>query len=122
MADVTPKWLLKALEERDGMTCAWHGADALSSVCAPGTLVPQHRDGGMGGSAVKHRLSNVVWLCSLSNGLIESDPLAQVEAYLRGIKLRGDVDTEQAKIRHAVHGEVRLYDDGTLVPVEQEGW
>lgn len=119
---MTPKPLLRALEARDGLTCAWHGRDPRSDLCKPGTLVPQHRQGGMGGRDDKHRLSNVVWLDSLTNGLIESDPLAQIEAYQRGIKLRGDVDTEQAEILHAVHGRCQLKDDGTVVPVQRKWW
>lgn len=122
MTDATPRPLLRALDERDGHVCAWHGAEARSDVCAPGTLVPQHRLGGMGGSATKHRLSVVVWLDSATNGLIESDPLMQVEAYLRGIKLRGNVDPELARIKHAVHGLVLLKDDGAVVPVEEKVW
>lgn len=122
MADHTPKPLLRALDERDGHVCAWHGPDALSSACAPGTLVPQHRVGGMGGSATKHRLSVVVWLDSPTNGLIETDPVMQAEAYRRGIKLAGDVDSEEAEIEHAVHGLCRLMDDGTVVPVETKVW
>lgn len=122
MADETPRALLHALDERDGHVCAWHGADARSDVCRPGTLVPQHRLGGMGGSATKHRLSVVVWLCSAANGEIESDPVMQRAAYLWGFKLRGDVDSEAAEILHAVHGRVLLKDDGTVVPVEVEPW
>lgn len=122
MADETPRALLRALDERDGHTCAWHGADGRSDVCRPGTLVPQHRLGGMGGSATKHRLSVVVWLCSETNGLIESDPLMQQAAYLWGFKLRGDVDPQEAQILHAVHGPCRLRDDGTVVPVVEEPW
>lgn len=122
MSDHTPHALLRALEARDGLACAWHGPDARSDVCRPGTLVPQHRAGGMGGSATKHRLSVVVWLDSATNGLIESDPGMQVEALLRGIKLRDGLDTEMAPITHAVHGRVLLKDDGAVVPVETKGW
>lgn len=122
MANHTPKALLKALDARDGHVCSWHGAEARSDLCKWGTLVPQHRLGGMGGSATKHRLSVVVWLCSEMNGLIESDPLAQIEAYQRGIKLRGDVDPEKAEILHAVHGKCLLKDDGTVAPLNQKWW
>lgn len=122
MADHTPKPLLRALEARDGVACAWHGAEARSDLCKWGTLVPQHRLGGMGGSATKHRLSVVVWLDSLTNGLIESDPVMQLEAYERGIKIRGDLDPEQTPILHAVHGRVLLKDDGTVVPLTEKWW
>lgn len=121
MADTTPKALLDALDARDGHTCAWHGPDARSDLCRPGTLVPQHRLGGIGGSSTKHRLSVVVWLCSITNGLIESDPFDQTEAYRRGFKLRGG-DSESEPIDHAVHGRVYLLDDGRVVPVPLEAW
>lgn len=76
----TPKPVLRALEQRDGHVSAWTGEDVPE-------LVPQHRQGGMGGRANKHRLSNVVWLESIINGLIESDPEWQAEAVRRGIKI-----------------------------------
>jgi hypothetical protein len=38
------------------------------------TLVPQHRIGrGMGGSVARNRSSNILTLCSIANGLLESD-------------------------------------------------
>lgn len=124
MPDVTPRSLLAAVTARDGHVCAWHGPEGRSDVCRPGTLVPQHRSAGMGGSSDKHRLSNVVWLCSETNGLIESDPGMQVEAYLRGIKIRGDLDPTGAKVRHAVHGWCLLSDDeaAPVVLIEAKGW
>ncbi len=73
---------MRALEERDGRRSAWTGNEGE-------TLVPQHRQGGMGGRKLKHRLSNVVWLGSEINGLIESDPRWQAEAVQRGIKIGG---------------------------------
>ncbi|WP_413600819.1 hypothetical protein [Curtobacterium sp. Curtsp57] len=107
MADQTPKWLLVALEERDGRRSAWTGNES-------DTLVPQHRQGGMGGRKSKHRLSNVVWLESDINGLIESDPAMQAEAVRRGIKISGHDDPELVEVRHAVHGLVLLRDDGSV--------
>lgn len=103
----TPKALLKALEARDGHRSAWTGNDV-------DTLVPQHRQGGMGGRRNKHRLSNVVWLESDINGLIESDAEWQAEAVERGIKISGFEEPTLVRIRHAVHGLVLLNDDGTL--------
>lgn len=122
MADTTPKPLLRALEARDGLICAWHGRDPRSDLCKPGTLVPQHRQGGMGGRNDKHRLSNVVWLDSFTNGAVESDPLMQLEAYERGIKIRGELDPERTPITHAVHGKCLLNDDGTIVPLTEKWW
>lgn len=110
MSSQTPKPLLTALEARDGRRSAWTGNEG-------DTLVPQHRQGGMGGRKSKHRLSNVVWLESGINGLIESDPAWQAEAVERGIKISGHADPELAEVRHAVHGLVLLRDDGQVVPV-----
>lgn len=109
----TPKKTLVDLEERDGRRCAWTGEES-------DTLVPQHRQGGMGGRKDKHQLSNVVWLTSIRNGLIESDPAAQAEAVRRGIKISGFADPRTIPIIHAVHGEVWLTNDGRAVPTDQE--
>lgn len=117
MADETPARVVRAMDERDGRTCCWHGADAKSTDCWPGTLVPQHRDGGMGGGADRHRLSNVVWLCSITNGAIEADPVLAEEARVRGIKLRPGEDPAHAPITHAAHGRVVLTDDGDVLAV-----
>lgn len=62
----------------------------------------------MGGRRLKYRLSNVVWLESEINGLIESDPGWQVQAVARGIKIGGHDDPELVEVRHAVQGLVRL--------------
>lgn len=109
MSDETPRRVIDAVDARDGRTCAWHGADGS---CRRETLTPQHRDGGMGGSPTRHRLSNVVWLCSLLNGAIESDARLQREAIRRGIKLEAGQDPASAPIAHAVHGHVLLDDEG----------
>ena len=72
----------RQIKDRD-QVCVWHGEG-----CDPDMLVPQHRSGrGMGGSRSKNRLSNGVALCSLMNGLIESDAALAAEARARGIKL-----------------------------------
>lgn len=47
----------------------------------------------MGGSKTKHRASNLLWLCSLTNGLIESDADLGQEARERGIKVPFWADT-----------------------------
>jgi len=55
------------LLERDGGRCYHCGA-------AGDNLVPQHRiNRGMGGSKERERLSNIITLCSIVNGLLESD-------------------------------------------------
>lgn len=107
---MTPKWLLKALEKRDGHRSAWTGEDVPE-------LVPQHRAGGMGGGKSKHRLSNVVWLESSLNGLIESDPYYQAEAKRRGIKISQHDDPSAVPVIHAVHGAVLLPDVGEPEPL-----
>jgi len=101
----TPKALLKALDKRDGHRSAWTGN-------TDDTLVPQHRQGGMGGRRNKHRLSNTVWLESSINGWIESDPEWQAEAVRRGIKVSGFSEPSLVPIHHAVHGLVLLDDAG----------
>lgn len=107
MSKPTPKAVLRALEKRDGHECAWHGES-----CGTDTLVPQHRAGGMGGRRDKHRLSNVIWLCSLTNGLIESDPALADEARSRGIKISMHADPTTTPVR---------YPDGRLFYLDDEG-
>ncbi|PZE23881.1 hypothetical protein [Curtobacterium sp. MCBD17_028] len=111
MSSLTPKALLIALEQRDGRRSAWTGNES-------DTLVPQHRaNRGMGGRGSLDRLSNLVWLESDLNGLIESDPEWQQVAVARGIKISGHQDPEDVEVRHAVHGLALLTDDGDVIPV-----
>lgn len=105
---VPPK-VLAELERRDGRRCAWTGEES-------DRLVPQHRQGGAGGRRGKHRLSNLVWLDSLINGLVESDAVLQGEAIRRGIKISLHADPTLVPVLHAVHGAVYLTDEGTVVP------
>ncbi len=100
-----PKAVLAALTARDGHRSAWTGQDVPE-------LVPQHRQGGMGGRRGKHRLSNLVWLESWLNGEIEANPRLQTEAFIRGIKISGFDDPERVRVSHAVHGLVMLDDLG----------
>lgn len=110
MSDTTPKELLTALDARDGHRCAWTGRES-------DTLVPQHRQGGMGGRRGKHRLSNVVWLDSIINGRIEAEPDWQLEAARRGIKISLHDDPEDVPVLHAVHGFVLIDDAGDVTRV-----
>lgn len=80
MADRTPARVLRALDARDGRMCVMTAAMGE-------TLSPQHRQGGAGGRRGKHRLSNLVWLDSVMNGLIESDPEWQATAKAWGVKI-----------------------------------
>jgi hypothetical protein len=105
----TPKATLRAIEKRDGHASAWTGNDVPE-------LVPQHRQDGMGGSPFKHRLSNVVWLESMINGLITADPAWQAEAKRRGISVSRFADPAQVPIQHAVHGMCLLDDEGNVTP------
>lgn len=115
----TPKWLLKALDERDGHRSAEDGVES-------DTLVPQHRSNrGMGGRRSMNRLSNLVWLDSIRNGEIEASPQLQREAKRRGIKISGFADPELVPILHHVHGWCLLGDDGSvskLTPAEATEW
>jgi len=102
----TPKKLLRELEQRDGHRCAWTGYES-------DRLVPHHRQNrGMGGRPSVNRLSNLVWLDSGINGLIESDPEWQSNAIVRGIKVSTHGNPLLIPIQHAVHGLVWLDDQG----------
>lgn len=80
MSDRVPRAQLVALSERDGFVCAW-------TATTGDRLVPQHRQGGMGGRPNKHRTENLLWLDSILNGLIESSAdLAEI-AKAHGIKV-----------------------------------
>lgn len=104
-----PKKLLRALEDRDGRACAWHP----EGMCDPKTLVPQHRaNRGHGGRPSLNRLSNLVWLCSSVNSLIEDDAGYADQARGLGIKISSHAEPSAEPITHAVHGRVYLDDLG----------
>lgn len=105
----TPKRLLKQLDERDGHVCAWYGYDT-------GRLVPQHRQGGMGGGKSKHRIEKLLWLDSIMNGLIESDADLQAEAVRRGIKISQHSDATEVPVEFADGVRYKLKPDGSRVP------
>ena len=112
----TPKVLLKALDARDGRVCAWHGV-----TCGDETLSPHHRGNrGAGGRKSMNKLSNLVWLCSVTNGLIESHTEWAIQARVLGIKISSHADPDAEPITHAVHGRCFLNDDGTVSRVEKE--
>lgn len=114
-----PPATLEQITQRDGHVCSWLGYDT-------GRLVPQHRQGGMGGRAGKHQLSNVVWLDSLINGAIESDPEMQAEAKRRGVKISNHAtDPSLIPMFHATHGWRLLGNGGsalTLTAAEAASW
>lgn len=115
-----PKKDLDALDDRDGHRCAWTGHEYVRGSDSD-VLVPQHRQGGMGGRRGKHRLSNLVWLESRINGLIEDDANFAAVARQRGIKVSiHERDLRTVPVNHAAHdGEVYLTDDGRAVPVSE---
>lgn len=80
MSNPVPKAQLKLLADRDGFVCAW-------SATTTDRLVPQHRQGGMGGRPDKHRTENLLWLDSILNGEIESDDRLARIAKAYGIKV-----------------------------------
>lgn len=97
---------IAAIRARDANRSAWSGNES-------DTLVPQHRaNRGMGGRESMNRLSNGVLIESEINGLIESDPHWQAEAQRRGIKVSAFSNPATVPITHAVHGVVRLDDEG----------
>jgi 5-methylcytosine-specific restriction endonuclease McrA len=73
----------KKIFERDQWVCQLCG-----QTFTDGSLVPHHRaNRGMGGSVEADKPSNVISLCSLCNGVIESDPEKAQEARRRGVKV-----------------------------------
>lgn len=113
-----PPRMLDALDARDGHRSAWTGKEYVRGSDSD-VLVPQHRQGGMGGRPGKHRLSNLVWIESELNGAATSDPERQAEAKRRGIAISLHADPRVEPVKHAVHGEVYLTDDGLAVPVRE---
>ena len=104
--------LRRALDARDGHRCAWH------ILCNEDSLVPHHRSNrGMGGDPSKDRLSNLVWLCSMTNGLLESDPVTAERGRQLGIKLSIHANPAREPIVHSVHGLCLLDDIGGAVPI-----
>ncbi len=109
----TPAAVVRAVTVRDGKVCAMCGGTG-------DTLVPHHRaNRGMGGSKLLDRVSNVVWLCSVENGLIESDAAWAAEARARGVKISRHSTPSREPILHAGFGGwVLLSDDGAAVAVD----
>lgn len=80
MSDRVPAAQLRRLLDRDGHVCVMTGTEG-------DRLVPQHRQGGMGGRKDKHRLVNLLWLDSLLNGAVEADADLQATAKAWGVKV-----------------------------------
>jgi len=76
------------------------------------TLVPQHRrNRGMGGSVSRSKPSNVIVVCSLSNGLFEASEAHSVTAQAYGWKLRAGESPEWAPVYDAYAGVWYVLDD-----------
>jgi len=79
---------------------------------ADDTLVPQHRrNRGMGGSQSRSNASNVVVVCSHSNGLFEASEVASRAAQKYGWKLRAGQDPLTTPVFDAFEGVWYLLDD-----------
>jgi hypothetical protein len=98
---MTPKEFAK-LVKRDGFCLHCGKSDD--------TLVPQHRKNrGMGGSKLLDNPSNLVLICSLFNGQIESSPPHAEFARKMGIKLLSWEDPKEVPVQFA--GRFWLLDD-----------
>lgn len=76
------------------------------------TLIPQHRiNRGMGGSKILDRPSNIIVMCSLFNGLIESDFDRAMKAKEYGWKLDSWEDPLTSPVYDMVAGKWFLLDD-----------
>ena len=76
------------------------------------TLVPQHRrNRGMGGSQSRSNASNVVVVCSHSNGMFEASEAASKTAQRYGWKLRAGQDSLTTPVFDAYEGVWYYLDD-----------
>ena len=101
--NVSPKDFY-ALLARDGGRCLHCGeTEALS---------PNHRANRcMGGSKARDRASNLVVLCSIYNGLIESDKRSRDEAMAFGWKLASWEDPMRVPVMDRMSGKWYWLDD-----------
>jgi hypothetical protein len=89
--------------ERDGGRCLHCGTTE--------GLVPQHRQGGMGGGRMKNRASNVITFCGAYNGAIESSAEQAEIARAHGWKLRPGDDPLTRPVFDRMAGEWYFLDD-----------
>jgi hypothetical protein len=76
------------------------------------TAIPQHRvNRGMGGSKKRDHPANIIVLCSLVNGLIESDAEWATKALTFGWKLSPWDDPTFVPVYEAMWGQWWLLDD-----------
>jgi hypothetical protein len=92
--------------ERDNNRCVHCGRQGDD-------LVPQHRlNRGFGGKNSKaNQVANCLVFCSVANGLIESDPDLQQEAYLYGWKLASWQDPLTEPVYYKFSGEWFILDN-----------
>lgn len=103
-----PKKVLKVVRERDEH--CWHCGTDLD-------LVPHHRiNRGMGGSKQLDTPDNLMMVCALYNGAMESNPYVAAEARGWGHKLAVWERTERP-VWDCVGGWWYLLPDGSKVPV-----
>lgn len=108
MADHVPHTVLRKLTGRDGHSCIMTGTET-------DRLVPQHRQGGMGGRANKHRLPNLVWLDSVLNGEITSSPTLQAIAKAWGVAVSLHANVEDIPVyRPHMHAWFLLVGDARV--------
>lgn len=91
MADHVPAGVLAKLTARDGRACVW-------TATVSDRIVPQHRQGGMGGRKNKHRLANLLWLDSILNGLVKDNADLQATAMAWGIAISIHADPEKIPV------------------------
>ncbi len=73
---------------------------------------PNHRvNRGMGGSKARHRPANLVLICSLFNGLIESNSAAALMARQYGWKLQSWDSPESTPVHDRLTGKWYLIDN-----------
>jgi hypothetical protein len=76
------------------------------------TLVPQHRrNRGLGGSKSRSNASNIVVVCSQSNGMFESSSEASVTAQRAGWKLRSGQESLTTPVFDSYEGKWYFLDD-----------
>ena len=110
MADQVPIPMLRKLNARDGHHC-------IMTATESDRLVPQHRQGGMGGRRNKHRLANLLWLDSIANGLIESDPRLQAVAKAWGVKVSLHANVEEIPVFRPHMGQWFRLVGETRIPI-----
>lgn len=103
------KRMLDVLRYRDRH--CWHCGETED-------LVPHHRrNRGMGGSKLLDVYSNLMLVCAVYNGLMESDSKVAEKARGFGHKLRSWEGTEKAVFDVSNGVWYELLDDGQKIPV-----